>query len=71
MTKLQYRGVAYDNADHEQPSKAPVEHTYRGHHFEAPLNHEAAPVDTDVELQYRGHHYHHQAAQAAAKVNNA
>ncbi len=70
MTKLQYRGVAYDNASHEQLPTTPVEHTYRGQHFEAPLSHDAAPVDTDVELQYRGHHYHHQAAQAAAQVNN-
>lgn len=70
MTKLQYRGVAYDNAAHEQPSAAPVEHTYRGQHFDAPLKHEAAAVDATVELQYRGHHYHHQAAEAAAQVNN-
>lgn len=70
MTKLQYRGVAYDNATHEHLSPAPVEHTYRGQHFEAPLSHEAASVDTEVELQYRGHHYRHQAAEAAAQVNN-
>ncbi|MFZ9229348.1 MAG: DUF4278 domain-containing protein [Prochlorococcaceae cyanobacterium] len=70
MTKLQYRGVAYDNATHEQLPTNPVEHVYRGQHFEAPLSHEAAPVDTEVELQYRGQHYHHQAAEAADQVNN-
>ena len=68
MTKLQYRGVVYDNATHEHPSSAPVEHVYRGQHFDAPLNHEAADVDVDVELHYRGHLYHHRAAEAAAAV---
>ncbi len=71
MTKLQYRGVSYDNASHEQPSSQPVEHSYRGQHFEAPLRHEAADVDADVELQYRGHAYHHRQAEAAREVNQA
>jgi hypothetical protein len=71
MTKLQYRGVAYDNATHEHLASTPVEHTYRGQHFEAPLNHEAAPVDPSQELHYRGHVYHHQAATAADQVNQA
>ena len=69
MSKLQYRGVTYDNATHEQPASNPVEHAYRGQHFEAPLRHEAASVDTAVDLQYRGHHYHHRQAEAAAQVN--
>jgi hypothetical protein len=69
MTKLHYRGVSYDNATHGHPSSAPVEHTYRGQHFEAPLRHEAAASDTEVELQYRGHTYHHRAAEAAQQVN--
>ena len=30
MTKLQFHGVAYDSARHEQPSGNPVQHTYRG-----------------------------------------
>ena len=69
MTKLQYRGVSYDNATHEQPSPQPVDHAYRGHHYEAPLRHEAAPVDAEVELQYRGHVYHHRQAEASQQVN--
>ncbi|MFM7086868.1 MAG: DUF4278 domain-containing protein [Cyanobium sp.] len=71
MTRLQYRGVAYDNSRHEQPSSAPVEHIYRGQHFEAPLCHEAAVPDTEVELHYRGHVYHHRAAEAADQVRRA
>jgi len=59
MTRLLYRGVSYDNSRHEQRSPAPVEHSYRGHHFEAPLRHQAAPVDPSLELHYRGHAYHH------------
>ena len=69
MSKLQYRGVSYDTANHEQPAAAPVEHAYRGQHFEAPLRHEAAAVDTAIDLQYRGHHYNHRRAEAAAQVN--
>ena len=69
MSKLQYRGVSYDNATHEQPSPQPVDHAYRGQRYETPLRHEAAPVDTDVELQYRGHAYHHRQAEAAKQVN--
>ena len=69
MTKLQYRGVSYENAGHEQPNNTPVEHAYRGQHFDAPLRHEAAAVDPSVDLQYRGHHYHHRQAEAAAQVN--
>ena len=33
MSKLQYRGVSYDNASHEQPSPQPVDHAYRGHSY--------------------------------------
>ncbi|MFZ9607194.1 MAG: DUF4278 domain-containing protein [Vulcanococcus sp.] len=71
MTKLQYRGVNYDNATHEQPSSQPVDHAYRGQHYEAPLRHDAAPVDESLELQYRGHAYHHRQAEAANQVNKA
>ena len=63
MTRLLYRGVSYDNSRHEQPSAAPVDHAYRGHHYSAPLRHEAAPVDPALELHYRGHVYHHQDGQ--------
>jgi len=65
MTRLLYRGVSYDNSRHDQPTATPVEHIYRGHHFQAPLRHEAAPVNPHLELHYRGHAYHHQAGQNA------
>jgi hypothetical protein len=62
MTRLQYRGISYDNSRHQQPPATPVEHIYRGHHYNSSLRHEAAPVDPALELHYRGHVYHHQAA---------
>jgi hypothetical protein len=68
MTRLQYRGISYDNSQHEQASPTPVEHTYRGQHFEAPLQHDAAPVDSSVELHYRGYTYHHRQQEAARQV---
>lgn len=60
MTRLQYRGVSYDNSRHEQLPDTPVEHIYRGSHFNASIRHDAADVDPDLELHYRGHVYHHQ-----------
>lgn len=69
MTKLQYRGVSYDNATHEQPSSQPVDHAYRGQHYDAALRHEAAKVDVDAEFHYRGHVYHHRVEEAAQQVN--
>ena len=68
-TKLQYRGVAYDATQHEHPSQQPVEHVYRGQHFDAPLGHEPADVNTEVELQYRGATYHHRVKEASDQVN--
>lgn len=70
-SQLRYRGVAYDANQHEHPSPQPVEHVYRGRHFEAPLKHEAAEVDPALELHYRGHVYHHRAAEAAQQVAEA
>jgi hypothetical protein len=67
-TKLRYRGVPYDASRHEHPSPQPVDHIYRGQHYEAPLKHEPAPVDDELELQYRGHTYHHRAEAAARQV---
>lgn len=66
--KLRYRGVAYDASQHEHPSAQPVDHIYRGQHYEAPLKHEAAPADPELALHYRGHVYHHRAAEAARQV---
>lgn len=59
MTRLQYRGVSYDTADHVQPTSRPVDHVYRGRHYDAPLRHDPAPVDPSLDLHYRGHLYHH------------
>ncbi len=67
--KLQYRGVSYAADQHEHPSQQPVEHVYRGQHFNAPLGHDPAAVNTEVELQYRGATYHHRAKDAADQVN--
>lgn len=58
MTRLQYRGVSYDPANHEQATRSAVVHVYRGQRFNAPLRHEAAPADLSLELHYRGHVYH-------------
>ena len=70
-TQLRYRGVPYDASQHEQPSPQPVDHVYRGHHYEAPLKHEPGAVDPALELQYRGHAYHHRMAEAAQQVADA
>lgn len=56
-TQLRYRGHAYDKASHEHPSSQPVEHTYRGHSYMAPLLHAVAPCEPKADLCYRGHHY--------------
>jgi hypothetical protein len=56
-TPLRYRGLPYEKGSHQQPSSRPVEHTYRGRHYVAPLMHEVATADTTVDLCYRGHHY--------------
>lgn len=65
---LRYRGVPYDTASHELPSEQPVEHTYRGTHYLAPLRHHASAPDPELELHYRGSVYHHRAAEAARQV---
>ena len=68
MTKLQVLGVSYDSDRHEQPSATPVEHTYRGQRFEAPLRRDAANVKP-TKLSYRGQVYQRRSAEAAAQVN--
>ena len=69
MTKLQFHGVAYDSARHEQPSGNPVQHTYRGQRFDAPLRHDAAPAQPTT-LSYRGQVYQRRSAAAAAQVRS-
>ena len=56
-TQLRYRGLSYGKDSHQQPSSRPVEHTYRGRQYVAPLLHEVAPSDKKADLCYRGHHY--------------
>ena len=69
MPKLQFHGVTYDSKRQEQPSGTPVQHTYRGQRFEAPLRHDAAPVQPTT-LSYRGQVYQRRSADAAAQVNS-
>ncbi|MFZ9753180.1 MAG: DUF4278 domain-containing protein [Cyanobium sp.] len=57
MTKLQYRGVSYDNAKHQPPASTPVEHAYRGLRYSSSLRHEPATIDPNREFHYRGHVY--------------
>jgi hypothetical protein len=59
---LCYRGLPYDHTHDELPSPAPIDHVYRGHHFDASLRHQPSPVDAAQDLVYRGTHYHHHQA---------
>jgi hypothetical protein len=59
---LCYRGLRYDHTHDELPSPAPIDHVYRGHHYDAPLRHQPSPVDGALDLIYRGTHYHHHQA---------
>ena len=68
MTKLQFLGVSYDSSRREQPATTPVEHTYRGQQFEAPLRHEESPKAEVKTLYYRGRAYQRRVAEAAAQV---
>lgn len=56
-TQLRYRGLTYDKASHGKPSTLPVEHTYRGRHYRAPLLHQAVTAGNKADLCYRGLHY--------------
>ena len=69
--QLRYRGVSYDPAQHERLSDTPVEHAYRGHHFEAATRHEPATTTADAELHYRGTVYHQRQAEAARQAAEA
>ena len=71
MTKNQlvYRGVAYDGTKHTDLPANPVEHVYRGVHYQEALLHEVAQPNEAVELHYRGHTYHHRRVEAARQVN--
>ena len=65
-----YRGIQYDPSKHEQASRAKVDHTYRGLHYEAPLRHDAAAPDPRVELHYRGSVYHHRRQEVQSSLDS-
>lgn len=55
MVQLKYRGVDYDTNQRSDLSNEPVEHVYRGIHFNQALRHEAdALSDQSVRVSYRG-----------------
>ncbi len=65
-----YRGATYRPTKHEQASSSYVEHVYRGKKYQAPLNHEAAPINESVELHYRGSVYHHRQKDASFSMKS-
>ena len=64
-----YRGIAYNPAEHERLSHSSIDHTYRGHHYDAPLSH-APAAESTVELHYRGSVYQHRREQAEVHPNS-
>ena len=70
MANLQFRGVSYDSSSHEQLSSSPVEHTYRGQHFSAPLRREQVAGSATQTLYYRGQAYQRRVATAAAELQS-
>ena len=70
MANLQFRGVSYDSSSHEQLSSSPVEHTYRGQRFLAPLRHEQVVSPRTMTLLYRGHAYQRRVTSAASELES-
>ena len=70
MANLQFRGVSYDSSSHEQLSSSPVEHTYRGQRFIAPLRHEQVVSPSTMTLLYRGHAYQRRVINAASELES-
>ena len=64
-----YRGVSYAPRQLDQAGGAPVDHTYRGLHYSAPLHQEGTVHDETVELHYRGSVYRHRQQEAQRQVN--
>ena len=64
-----YRGVSYAPRQLDQAGGAPVDHTYRGLHYSAPLHQEGTVPNETVELHYRGSVYHHRQQEAQRQVN--
>ena len=70
MTRLQFLGASHDPSQREQPSTSPVEHTYRGQHFSAPLRREQVAGSATKTLYYRGQAYQRRVATAAAELQS-
>ena len=65
MVHLKYRGVDYDTAQRPSLSDQPVEHVYRGIHFNKAPRHAAdALSDQPVRVSYRGAVYETRVAEA-------
>ncbi|MCY3537975.1 MAG: DUF4278 domain-containing protein [Synechococcus sp. SB0662_bin_45] len=65
MVQLKYRGVDYDTTQRPDLSDQPVEHVYRGIHFNRAPRHEAdALSDQPVRVSYRGAVYETRIAEA-------
>lgn len=67
MVQLKYRGVDYSTASRDVPSDQPLDHVYRGVHFNSAARHQPdAPADEPVRLSYRGATYETRCAHLAA-----
>ncbi len=65
MVQLKYRGVDYDTTQRPDLSDQPVEHVYRGIHFNKAPRHEADVLsDRPVRVSYRGTVYETRIAEA-------
>ena len=65
MVQLKYRGVDYDTTQRPGLSDQPVEHVYRGIHFNKAPRHEADVLsDRLVRVSYRGTVYETRIAEA-------
>ena len=64
-----YRGVSYAPRQLDQAGGAPVDHTYRGLHYSAPLHQEGTVPNETVELHYRGSVYRPRQQEAQRQVN--
>lgn len=66
MVQLKYRGVDYDTTQRPDLSDQPVEHVYRGIHFNKAPRHEADTLsDQPVLVSYRGAVYETRIAEAS------
>lgn len=71
MVQLKYRGVDYNTAQRDVPSDQPVDHVYRGVHFNSAARHQPdARTDRPVRLSYRGATYETRCAQSAAHLDS-